>query len=97
MSEKQIVHPKLQTISEGNVVEYVLERFEDVKKNNKIKDLVSFQAMNKYMLMAHNQSELNVEWLLSFHMHSSWCQKLVRINKWTARCQNNLLEELAIQ
>ena len=60
MSEKQIVHPKLQTISEGNVVEYVLERFEDVKKSNKIKDLVSFQAMNKYMLMAHNQIELNV-------------------------------------
>lgn len=60
MSKKQVVYPKAQMISEENAVEYVLERFEDVKKSNKIKDLVAFQAMNKYMMMVHDQSELKI-------------------------------------
>ena len=46
-------------LSEQDIKEYVLERFEDVKRG-KIKNLVSFQAMNKYMLMAHNQDELKI-------------------------------------
>lgn len=46
-------------LSEKDVKEYVLERFEDVKQG-KIKNLVSFQAMNKYMIMAHNQEQLKV-------------------------------------
>ena len=50
----------INTVSEKDVIEYVLERFEDVKKSNKIKNLVSFQAMNKYMIMAHNQQELKI-------------------------------------
>lgn len=37
-----------------------MERFEDVKNENKIKNLVSFQAMNKYMVMAHDQNELKI-------------------------------------
>jgi uncharacterized protein YbgA (DUF1722 family) len=60
VSKKQVVQPKIQQISEENVVDYIIERFEDVKKSNKIRDLVSFQSMNKYMLMAHSQSELKV-------------------------------------
>ena len=58
VSEKQemIGTPRL---SEQDIKEYVLERFEDVKRG-KIKNLVSFQAMNKYMLMAHNQDELKI-------------------------------------
>ncbi|WP_255430774.1 YbgA family protein [Candidatus Nitrosopumilus sp. SW] len=58
MSEKQeiIDTPKL---SEKDIKEYVLERFEDVKQG-KIKNLVSFQAMNKYMIMAHNQDQLKI-------------------------------------
>ena len=58
MSEKQKIlgTPRL---SEQDIKEYVLERFEDVKQG-KIKNLVSFQAMNKYMIMAHNQNELKV-------------------------------------
>ncbi|MDH3488847.1 MAG: YbgA family protein [Nitrosopumilus sp.] len=51
---------KIKKISEREVKEFVLQRFEDVKKSNKIKDLISFQAMNKYMVMAHNQNELKV-------------------------------------
>jgi len=45
-------------ISENDVREYVLERFQDVKRSNKIKNLIKFQAANKYMIMAHDQIEL---------------------------------------
>jgi len=38
----------------------VNERFLEVKKNEKIKELVSFQAMNKYLIMAHDQEQLQV-------------------------------------
>lgn len=47
-----------QKVSEQEATEYILERFEDVKSTNRIKDLVSFQAMNKFMIMAHDQIEL---------------------------------------
>ena len=45
-------------ISEINIKQYVFERFEDVKTTNKIRNLVKFQAMNKYMIMVHDQEEL---------------------------------------
>lgn len=45
-------------ISEKHIIEYVFQRFEDIKKSNKIKELVAFQASNKYMVMAHDQTEL---------------------------------------
>jgi len=45
-------------ISENDVIEYVLQRFQEVKRSNKIKNLVMFQASNKYMIMAHDQIEL---------------------------------------
>lgn len=47
-------------ISEENVKEYIFERFDDVKNTKKIKNLVSFQAMNKFMIMAHDQNELKI-------------------------------------
>lgn len=37
---------------------FVKERFKEVKKSNKIKELVSFQATNKFLIMAHSQEEL---------------------------------------
>jgi len=46
------------SISEGDVRQYILERFSDVKDSKNIKNLVNFQAMNKYMMMAHDQEEL---------------------------------------
>lgn len=58
VSEKQET-VKTPRLSEKNIKEYVLERFEDVKQG-KIKNLVSFQAMNKYMIIAHNQEQLKV-------------------------------------
>jgi len=49
-----------QKLTEKDIKEYVMERFVEVKKSNKIKELVSFQAMNKHMIMAHNQNELKI-------------------------------------
>ncbi len=45
-------------VSEKEVTNYVLERFYDTKNTNSIKNLVSFQSMNKFMIMAHDQEEL---------------------------------------
>lgn len=58
VSEKQEI-VNTARLSEEDIKEYVLERFEDVKQE-KIKNLVSFQAMNKYMIMAHNQDQLKI-------------------------------------
>ncbi len=55
-SEK--ISTKNDIISEEDIRQYVFERFNDVKRAKKIKDLVNFQAMNKYMIMAHDQEEL---------------------------------------
>lgn len=61
MSKKQeIDSTKEQKIPEEEIKKYIIERFQDVKKSNKIKNLVSFQSMNKYMIMAHDQNELKV-------------------------------------
>jgi uncharacterized protein YbgA (DUF1722 family) len=51
---------KKQKISEKDVREYIFEQFDNLKNTNKIKDLVSFQAMNKYMIMSHDQKELKI-------------------------------------
>lgn len=59
MNEKQ-EDPNTDSIPEKNIIEYIMERFQDVKNSNKIKNLVSFQAMNKYLLLAHNQQELKI-------------------------------------
>ena len=45
-------------VGEKDATTFVINRFNEVKKSKKIGDLVEFQAMNKYMLMAHNQLEL---------------------------------------
>ena len=49
-----------QELTEKDIKEFVNERFLEVKKNKKIKELVSFQAMNKYLIMAHDQQQLQV-------------------------------------
>jgi len=59
MSKKiEALNQDTPKISENDVKEYVYEKFGDVKNSNEIKNLVSFQAMNKYMIMSHNQEEL---------------------------------------
>lgn len=60
MNEKQKNISAVQELTEKEIKKYVFDRFVEVKKSNQIKDLVSFQAMNKYMIMAHNQNELKI-------------------------------------
>lgn len=57
---QETFNTKEQKISEKQIKGYVIERFEDVKTSNKIKNLILFQAMNKYMIMAHDQNELKI-------------------------------------
>lgn len=47
-------------VKEHDVIEFVTQRFSQLKKSKRINKLVEFQAMNKYMLMAHNQEELKI-------------------------------------
>jgi uncharacterized protein YbgA (DUF1722 family) len=46
------------TLSEKDIAQYVKERFEDLKNDPKMSDLVNFHTNNKYLLMAHNQEKL---------------------------------------
>jgi len=57
---QETFNTKKQKVSEKQIKEYVIERFEDVKNRNKIKNLILFQAMNKYMIMSHDQNELKI-------------------------------------
>ena len=47
-------------LTEKDIKLFVKGRFHEVKKNNKIKELVGFQATNKFMIMAHSQEQLQV-------------------------------------
>jgi uncharacterized protein YbgA (DUF1722 family) len=61
VSEKQEkISTSEQKLTEKDIKEYVFERFVEVKKSNQIKDLISFQATNKHMIMAHSQNELKI-------------------------------------
>lgn len=48
---------KNYTLTEEKIIEYIFQRFQYVKYSNKIKNLVEFQTMNKYMIMAHDQEK----------------------------------------
>ena len=47
-----------KVLSLEDINTFVKERFMEVKKSNKIKELVSFQATNKFLIMAHSQEQL---------------------------------------
>ena len=47
-------------VTERDIIEFILDRFSQIKKSKQISELVEFQAMNKYMLMVHNQEELKI-------------------------------------
>ena len=47
-------------LTQNEIKQFVIERFEDVKKNKKVKELVEFQAMNKFLIMAYNQEQLKI-------------------------------------
>ena len=61
MNENLIrTHPSNSKITEKDAIEFVLNRFYQLMKSKKIRELSEFQAMNKYMLMAHSQKELKI-------------------------------------
>ena len=62
MVSENFVHTDADQIqvTEKDVINFVLDRFSHVKKSKRIRELVDFQAMNKYMLMVHNQEELKI-------------------------------------
>jgi uncharacterized protein YbgA (DUF1722 family) len=47
-------------VTENDVIDFILSRFSQIKESRQIRELVEFQAMNKYMLMVHNQDELKI-------------------------------------
>jgi uncharacterized protein YbgA (DUF1722 family) len=49
---------KHNPLSEKDIVRYVKERFDELKVDPKMSDLVNFHTNNKYLLMAHNQEKL---------------------------------------
>ncbi|EPA05015.1 YbgA family protein [Candidatus Nitrosarchaeum limnium] len=57
---KSFFHTEKHKISEKEIIEFVFQRFHEVKRINKIKNLISFHTANKYMLMAHDQNELKI-------------------------------------
>lgn len=57
---KSYFHKNNHRLSEKDVMEYVLQRFQDVKHSKKIKNMIAFHTSNKYMIMAHDQEELKI-------------------------------------
>jgi len=59
VSKKQnYLDKKNQRVSEEEIIQYLIERFNDVKTTGKIKNLISFHSANKFMIMAHDQEAL---------------------------------------
>lgn len=59
VNEKKTHFHKIQ-ITEKDVIDFIFEKFLDVKKSKKFSDLVYFQTTNKYLLMVHNQDKLKI-------------------------------------
>ena len=75
-------------LSEKDVKQFVNKRFQEVKSSNRIKQLVEFQAMNKYLIMAHNQEQLRV---LGRNVASN---KKIKLSEILIEYENNLKSAL---
>ena len=47
-------------ITQADIKQYVLERFEEIKENSSMDDIIKFHSRNKYLLMAYNQEKLKI-------------------------------------
>ena len=47
-------------LSDEDITDYVLNRFENLKKEPTINKLVQFHTSNKFLLMSHNQDKLRL-------------------------------------
>lgn len=52
---KSYANSKNNHISEKDIVEYTLQKFQDIKKSNKFKNILAFHTANKFMILAHDQ------------------------------------------
>jgi len=53
-------HDHNYKLSEKDIVEYVLQRFQYVRQSKRIKNLIAFHTANKYMIMGHDQEVLKI-------------------------------------
>jgi len=47
-------------LTEKDIIDFILEKFQEVRKSKKFSELVNFQTRNKLMLMAHSQEKLKI-------------------------------------
>lgn len=47
-------------ITQNDIKQYVLERFEEIKQGSSMEAIIKFHSHNKYLLMAHNQEKLKI-------------------------------------
>ena len=47
-------------ITQNDINQFVLERFEEIKKNLSLDEIIRFHSNNKYLLMAHSQEKLKI-------------------------------------
>ena len=59
-TERKLMQNHHKILSEKEINDFVENRFENIKKSNRVKELVEFQATNKFLIMAHNQEQLKV-------------------------------------
>ena len=59
-SKNQKSGDSYEELTQEDISLFVKTKFTEVKDSNSIKNLVSFQTMNKFLIMAHNQEELKV-------------------------------------
>ena len=55
-NEEKFLH--MNILNEENITHYVKERFEEIKNDPNMGDLITFHSNNKYLIMAHNQEKL---------------------------------------
>ena len=57
--DENTTKPECRPLTTYDIQQFVLERFEDVKKEKKMKELVHFHSINKYLLMSYDVNGLN--------------------------------------
>ena len=60
MKELDIMESFHKELTQKEINQFVIERFQNIKKSKKVRELVEFQAMNKFLIMAHNQEQLKI-------------------------------------
>jgi len=58
--KRKVARRNIPRLTEKEITDYIVGRFEEVKKSRKVGALVSFQAMNKYMIMSKDQEQLRI-------------------------------------